>query len=208
MKFTQWFTIALFLLNTQYSIAQNFDIDLLKQINGNETKFKNDVLKATAQSVSVVNIVAPLALLTTGLIKHDKQLQKNAAYMAGGYLFSAVVTHGLKRTIQRQRPFDKYTFIIKRDEGGSYSFPSGHTSAAFYAATSLSILYPKWYVIAPSMLWASTVGYARMYQGVHYPTDVLAGAIVGAGSAWVAYKAQQWVNKKKANKPRAAAVSL
>ena len=208
MKFTQWFTIALFLLNTQYSIAQNFDIDLLKQINGHETDFKNDVLKATAQSVSVVNIVAPLALLTTGLIKHDKQLQKNAAYMAGGYLFSAVVTHGLKRTIQRQRPFDKYTFIIKRDEGGSYSFPSGHTSAAFYAASFLSILYPKWYVIAPSMLWASTVGYARMYQGVHYPTDVLAGAIVGAGSAWVAYKAQQWVNKKKANKPKAAAVSL
>ena len=208
MKFTQWFTIALFLLNTQYSIAQNFDIDLLKQINGNETKFKNDVLKATAQSVSVVNIVAPLALLTTGLIKHDKQLQKNAAYMAGGYLFSAVVTHGLKRTIQRQRPFDKYSFIVKRDEAGSYSFPSGHTSAAFYAASFLSILYTKWYVIAPSMLWASTVGYARMYQGVHYPTDVLAGAIVGAGSAWVAYKAQQWVNKKKANKPRAAAVSL
>ena len=208
MKFTQWFTIALFLLNTQYSIAQNFDINLLKQINGNETKFKNDVLKATAQSVTVVNIVAPLALLTTGLIKHDKQLQKNAAYMAGGYLFSAVVTHGLKRTIQRQRPFDKYTFIIKRDEGGSYSFPSGHTSAAFYAASFLSILYPKWYVIAPSMLWASTVGYARMYQGVHYPTDVLAGAIVGAGSAWVAYKAQQWVNKKKVNKPKAAAVTL
>ena len=208
MKFCQWFTIALFLLNTQYSIAQNFDIDLLKQINGHETDFKNDVLKATAQSVSVVNIVAPLALLTTGLIKHDKQLQKNAAYMAGGYLFSAVVTHGLKRTIQRQRPFDKYTFIIKRDEGGSYSFPSGHTSAAFYAASFLSILYPKWYVIAPSMLWASTVGYARMYQGVHYPTDVLAGAIVGAGSAWVAYKAQQWVNKKKVNKPKAAAVTL
>jgi membrane-associated phospholipid phosphatase len=54
------------------------------------------------------------------------------------------------------------------------------------------------------MLWASTVGYARMYQGVHYPTDVLAGAIVGAGSAWVTYKAQQWVNKRKGNKAKNA----
>jgi membrane-associated phospholipid phosphatase len=208
MKYSKWLTIALFFLYTQHCFAQNFDIDLLKQINGHETAFKNDFFKGVGQSVTVVNIAAPLAIFTAGLVKHDKQLQKNAAYMVGGYLLSAAVTHGLKRTIQRPRPFEKYLYIVKRDEGGGYSFPSGHTSAAFYAATSLSISYPKWYVIVPSMLWASAVGYGRMYQGVHYPTDVLAGAIVGAGSAWLTYKAQQWVNKKKANKPKAASVTL
>jgi membrane-associated phospholipid phosphatase len=200
MKCFKWFAIAVVFFGFNQCCAQNFDIDLLKQINGHETAFKNDFFKGVGQSVTVVNIAAPLAILTAGLVKHDKQLQKNAAYMVGGYLLSAAVTHGLKIVIQRQRPFEKYPFIVKRDEGGGYSFPSGHTSAAFYAATSLSILYPKWYVIAPSMLWASTVGYGRMYQGVHYPTDVLAGAIVGAGSAWVAYKAQKWIDKKKAKK--------
>jgi membrane-associated phospholipid phosphatase len=209
MKYSKWLPIALFFLYTQPSFAQNFDIDLLKQINGHETAFKNDFFKAVGQSVTVVNIAAPLGILTAGLVKHDLQLQKKAAYMVGGYILSAAVTQGLKRTIQRQRPFEKYSFIVKRDDGGSYSFPSGHTSAAFYAATSLSILYPKWYVIVPSMLWASTAGYGRMYQGVHYPTDVLAGAVVGAASAWVTYKAQQWVNKKKANKiPSATPAAL
>ena len=200
MKYSKWVPILLLIFFTQHSTAQNVDIDLLKQINGNETAFKNYFFKAVGQSITIVNIAAPLAILTAGLVKHDKQLQKNAAYMAGGYILSAAVTQGLKRTIQRQRPFEKYSFIVKRDDGGGYSFPSGHTSAAFYAATSLSILYPKWYVIAPAMLWASTAGYGRMYQGVHYPTDVLGGALVGAASAWVTYKAQQWVNKKKANK--------
>ena len=83
----------------------------------------------------------------------------------------------------------------------SYSFPSGHTSSAFCTATSLSLLFPKWYVAVPSYLYAATVGYARMYQGVHYPSDVLVGALVGAGSAWISYKVEKWMDKKhKQNK--------
>ena len=52
-------------------------------------------------------------------------------------------------------------------------------------ATSLSVKYPKWYVIAPSALWACSVGVSRMNEGVHYPSDVLAGAAIGAGCAVV-----------------------
>jgi membrane-associated phospholipid phosphatase len=52
--------------------------------------------------------------------------------------------------------------------------------AAFALATSLSLSYPKCYIIVPSFAWASSVGYSRMDLGVHYPSDVLAGAIVGA----------------------------
>ena len=48
-----------------------------------------------------------------------------------------------------------------------------------------------------------------MYQGVHYPTDVLVGAIVGAGSAWLAYTAEKWYSKKyNKNKQPVASVFL
>ncbi len=185
------------------TFAQNFDINLVKSINQNESTFKNNFFKAATQSVIVFNIAAPVGVFTAGIIKHNKQLQKDAAYMVGGFIVSSAVTIGMKRIVKRDRPFVTYPFIIiKRDVGGDYSFPSGHTSAAFYSATSLSLLFPKWYVIAPSYLYAATVGYARMYQGVHYPTDVLAGAIVGAGSAWLSYKAEKWMAKKHTqNKP-------
>ena len=128
--------------------------------------------------------------------------------MVGGYILNAAVTQGMKRIIQRDRPFVTYSFIIKRDAGGGYSFPSGHTSAAFCTATSLSLLFPRWYVIAPSYLYASAVGYARMYQGVHYPTDVLAGAIVGAGCAWLSFKAEAWMEKKHSPKKAAEPAAL
>lgn len=184
------------------TFAQNFDINLVKSINQNESTFKNNFFKAATQSVIVFNIAAPIGVFTAGIIKHNKQLQKDAAYMVGGFIVSSAVTIGMKRIVKRDRPFVTYPFIIKRDVGGDYSFPSGHTSAAFYSATSLSLLFPKWYVIAPSYLYAATVGYARMYQGVHYPTDVLAGAIVGAGSAWLSYKVEKWMDKKNtSNKP-------
>ena len=179
-----------------HALAQNVDINLLKSINQSETTFKNNFFKASAESVTIFNIAAPVGLLTAGIIRHDKQLKKEALYVAGGFVVSSIVTQSMKRIIQRDRPFVTYPFIVKRDVGGSYSFPSGHTSAAFCTATSLSLIFPKWYVIVPSYLYAATVGYSRMYQGVHYPSDVIAGAVVGAGSAWLSYKVEKWMDKK------------
>lgn len=180
--------------------AQNVDIDLLKSINQNTSAFKNDYSNVISKSVTPVTIAAPVGMFVAGWAGKNKKLQLDAAYFAGGYILSAIITHGTKRIVQRDRPFVTYSFIEKRDDGGSYSFPSGHTSSAFQSATALSILYPKWYVIVPSYLWASSVGWARMYQGVHYPSDVLVGAMVGAGSAWVAYKVRKCMDKKMADR--------
>ncbi|UEG50359.1 phosphatase PAP2 family protein [Ferruginibacter lapsinanis] len=185
--------------------AQNIDIDLLKPINKHETDFKNKYLELCASSVTATSMALPVGVFAAGLIKHDKKLQINAAYMMGAYLTSAIITQGTKRIFDRNRPFQDYAFIVKRDdESGGMSFPSGHTSAAFSTATSLSLYYPKWYVIAPAYLYAASVGWARMYQGVHYPTDVLGGAIVGAGSAWLSYKVHQHIDKKNLAKKKSA----
>jgi undecaprenyl-diphosphatase len=99
----------------------------------------------------------------------------------------------MKYSINRQRPYDAYPTIInpytlEKDA----SFPSGHTSTAFALATSMSIQYKKWYVVVPAFAWAGSVGYSRMYLGEHYPTDVLAGAAIGIGSAYLS----EWLNKK------------
>lgn len=178
--------------------AQNIDINILKPVNKKETVFKNKYLELNASSVSALSIGVPAGIAIAGFINNDKQLQKDALYMGGGYIVSAIITQSVKRAVNRKRPFETYSFIIKRDdESGGLSFPSGHTSAAFATATSVALRYRKWYFVTPAYIFAGSVAWARMYQGVHYPSDVLAGAFVGTASAWLSYKAQtKWFVKK------------
>ena len=115
-------------------------------------------------------------------------------------LIGVILGNGvMKNVIARPRPYDFDPTLAHRLAWGEmttdYSFPSGHTAAAFSLATSLSITYPKWYVIAPSAVWACGVGFARMNQGVHYPSDVLTGAAIGVGCAFANVYINRWLNK-------------
>lgn len=202
-QFKSLFLVIAFLAAGFNLFAQNADIDLLKSINKNETSFKNKYLELNASSVTVVSIAVPAGMAIAGFINHDQKLKMDALYTGAAFLTSSVVTRVTKSITNKQRPFEKYPFIVKRDdEAGGLSFPSGHTSAAFCTATSLALRYRKWYVIAPAYLFAGSVGWARMYQGVHYPSDVLAGALVGSCSAWLGYKAQKWITRKAEQKKK------
>jgi membrane-associated phospholipid phosphatase len=197
LQAVRFFFAFLFLLVFDHVKCQNLDVRILQSVYNSESSFKNKFFRADAQGVVVINIAVPVSVFTLGLIKHDKQIQRNGLFIAGAFVLSAIATQGLKAIIKRERPFESYPgYFTDRFDGGGYSFPSGHVSAAFCTATSLSIYFPKWYVVVPAYLWAGSVGWARMYQGVHYPSDVLAGAILGAGSAWAGCVIQKCFEKK------------
>jgi membrane-associated phospholipid phosphatase len=123
-------------------------------------------------------------VLISGLIESDSRTKKNALYIASSTAATYLLNLVIKQLVKRLRPFLTDIHLVPVYRPGEYSFPSGHSSSVFSAVTSFSRAYPKWYVIAPSFLWAASVGYSRMYLGVHYPTDVAAGAILGTGTAF------------------------
>ena len=183
--------------------AQNFDIDLLKKINVQRNIALDPMFKGITNSVTPLTIGAPILMFSAGLIHKDSSLKSKGILLGETLLVNAFITTALKLSIQRDRPFVTYSFIDQQVKAGSWSFPSGHTSSAFALATSLSIAYTKWYVIAPSYLWASSVGYSRMHLGVHYPSDVLAGALVGTGSAFLSNVLNNCIHKKVKEKAQA-----
>ncbi len=172
--------------------SQNLDIRILRSINSPKTLSSDNFFRFVSNSDAFIVVGTPVIMGTVGLMNHDKNLFRNAEVLVGADVLNAGITTLLKYTVNRKRPFITYPDIAKKSKGGSPSFPSGHTSSAFATATSISLSYPKWYIITPLYLWAGTVGYSRMDLGVHYPSDVLAGALIGSGSAWLTW----YVNKK------------
>ena len=191
----RFFLIALFFPASLFS--QNLDINSLRDINVNRNKSLDGTFKAFTNSAAPIAYGTPAVLFGIGLLKKDSAIRRKALYIGTTVLSAAIFTEILKYSINRPRPFVTYPVIEKMTEGGGPSFPSGHTSDAFSFATSVSIAYPKWYIIVPSYAWASVVAYSRMDLGVHYPSDVLAGAIIGAGTAYLNCKIIKWLNKKK-----------
>lgn len=176
--------------------AQNWDINTLHKVNGLDSKFARNYSNVFSKSAPYISIGVPVAMAVYAGIGKDKELLKDAIYIGTSVAEAVVITYGLKYAIGRERPYDRYPDRVDaRSHESSPSFPSGHTAAAFSLATSLSIQYPKWYVIAPSALWACSVGFSRMNEGVHYPSDVAAGAVIGAGCAVANIYVNRWLNK-------------
>ncbi|MEI7676689.1 MAG: phosphatase PAP2 family protein, partial [Bacteroidales bacterium] len=170
MKSILTFLFLLIMSSTTLS-AQNIDINIVKEINGNRSQFKDDAFKAITGSVTPIMIATPILMDIVGQITEDPDLKEKFTLFAGTMLSMGASTVVMKAAFNRPRPFEAYpNDITKLTDGGGGSFPSGHTSAAFATATVLSITYPKWYVIAPAYTWASLVGYSRIYLGVHYPS--------------------------------------
>ncbi len=196
LKYTIITLLLLWLPQSKLS-AQNADIELLQRINSNDSEFWRGYSKAISNTTTYVSLTTIAGVATTGLIKNDKQLLRDALYLGVNLGTNALFTYSLKNSFKRPRPGITYPAqITMYEDVSSLSFPSGHTSEAFSTATALSLKYPEWYIIAPAYLWAGSVGYSRMNLGVHYPSDVLAGALLGTGTAFLTFKVNEWLNRQ------------
>lgn len=86
--------------------------------------------------------------------------------------------------------------LVNGECGGLYGFVSSHASNSFNVALlSLMFIKKRWFTII-IILWASVIGYSRIYLGVHYPGDVICGAILGALIGWGCYKLYELTDNK------------
>ena len=179
--------IAVTMVLVTDAAAQDLDFRVLQQIESHRTPAMTHVMSWTSNSLVLAPAV-PIGMMGAGWAADNRDLLRSGCVTGISFVTALALTEGLKWTVQRPRPYVEWPDDLHpvRTTFG-YSFPSGHTSPTFATATSLSLCYPKWYVVVPSMLWAAGVGFSRLYLGVHYPSDVLTGALVGTASALLAY---------------------
>lgn len=106
-----------------------------------------------------------------------------------------------KNTFQRLRPCHEPALqglihLFNGECGGLYGFVSSHASNSFnVAALTLLLIKRRWYT-AGIIAWASVIGYSRIYLGVHYPGDVICGAMLGALIGWACFKLYSLTDQK------------
>lgn len=135
-------------------------------------------------------LVIVYCLLRPGNWKHRLLIIGSVALLF--LLSDFVVSSFIKNVICRPRPSHDPAVMsllsyVNDYRGGAYGFPSNHASNGFATATFLALLFRNRWVTLSAFLWAVGSCYSRMYLGVHYPTDILCGALLGTLFAFLVF---------------------
>lgn len=173
----------------QVELPNGFDQALLQSIYSLDSGLSTAFFGSTDRIAYPVIFGIPVVSLV--LMATDSGVSNNeAAQLTISWVGAAGMSTVLKHLVKRGRPYTavsgispKITYVGARGLSETASFPSGHAALSFAMATSISLLHPRWEVFVPSAFVASSISLSRIWLGVHYPSDVLAGAGLGIGTA-------------------------
>lgn len=181
----------------------SIDVKIFRTFNNIESKFVHTLIGITNRSIVPASIGTPAGLFTISRINKNHYDESSAVLLALSEITNEAFTQALKYSVRRNRPYRTLNGVNLSDTSsvsGTYSFPSGHSSGSFVIATLLTLRYPdKPVLISGLYTWATIVSLGRMYWGVHYPSDVFTGMLVGAGSAALIYSLRKPIIKAKNN---------
>lgn len=151
---------------------------------------RNDLLDQLAIVYTTMGDAGLLWILLSVAMLFHKSTRKAGVLALAAMALGALCTNlAVKPLVARPRPWlDVAGLIPLIGEPDPYSFPSGHTCAAFAAGMIWVRALPLRGMRILSAVLAVCMGLSRLYVGVHYPTDVIASALIGSGCAWLVWK--------------------
>lgn len=180
-------------------MAEQIDQQLFLFLNSANSPFWDKVMLFL--SMKVVWAPLYLAILIYLGMKYKRKFWLILVFIILAVVLADQTSVLIKNSFDRPRPCYESSLqglvrLVSASCGGAYGFVSSHASNSFNVALlSLMFLKKRWFT-AGILLWASIVSYSRIYLGVHYPGDVLCGAMLGALIGWSVYKLYQVTDKK------------
>ena len=181
------------------SMLEQLDQQLFLFLNSANSPFWDKVMFILSMKV----VWAPLYLVI--LIYLGKKYKRKFRIIILFVILAVALTDQtaliIKYSFDRLRPCHEPSLqglvhMVKGECGGKFGFVSSHAANSFNVALlSLMFIKKRWYSVS-IIFWAAIVSYSRIYLGVHYPGDVLSGAILGALIGWSVYKLYEMTDKR------------
>lgn len=167
-------------------LLENFDVNMFKIINEGHTPFLDDVMYWISHKLTWIPLYALLLFLCFRAYGWKGALTAGLAAGLCVLITDQLSVHAFKEVFQRYRPchhleYKGIVHLVNDHCGGQYGFVSSHAANMFGIAFLIGNLLRHKYAMILTLLlvWAALIGYSRVYLGVHYPADVLVGALVG-----------------------------
>ena len=153
-----------------------FERDILLWIH---THLRIDALTPVMRFLSLLGDKGLFWIALTLVLLLFRRTRRLGVYCAASMVLTFLIVNcAIKPLIARTRPYDLFSEIqILAHAEHDFSFPSGHSANSFAVAWILYRMAPKKYGI-PAVVLAALIAFSRLYVGVHYPTDVLAGIVI------------------------------
>ncbi len=180
-----------------------FDIHILYELKKTRSPLQTSFFRTISDINNPVCLGVPAALFLIGWIRKIRARRLNALQVIETIALSQTLSFSLKLLFGRLRPQLWDTSFVPIVYAINKSFPSGHTTEAFAMATALTLIGFKWYIILPAYTWAVLIAYSRMYLGVHFPTDILGGILLGTVSSLIIWRINKWIRARKREKDQA-----
>ena len=170
-----------------------FEIGILDSI---QNIFRCNVLDVICPIITALGDYGLFWIILSVVLICIKKTRKIGLLMIAALIINLVLCNGiLKHAVNRTRPYivnPDAPLIYKRPHDSS--FPSGHTSASFSCAFVLMFEKIKYWI--PAIILSAMIGFTRLYLYMHYPTDVVAGILVGLISGYLSYKLMNTIYNK------------
>ena len=180
-------------------MLERLDQQLFLFLNSLHSPFWDQVMHTV--SGRIIWIALYLAILIFLGMKYKRKFLVILLFIIIAATFSDQASVLVKNLVQRLRPcyepaIQGLVHLYKEECGGRYSFVSSHATNSFDVAfLSLLFIRKRWFTLS-IILWALIIGYSRIYLGVHYPGDVIAGSILGVLIGWGVIELYRFIDRK------------
>lgn len=167
------------------------EVEILRGIQSISNPFLDILFEGITICGEQIVLIAIMSIIYWTI---DKRFGEYLAYSA---LTSVLLNNSIKDIFKMKRPIGEEGIRTLRPQTATgYSFPSGHTqgAASFYGAIAIYLKRNIYYIISAFIILL--VGFSRLYLGVHYPKDVIVGAILGVSVSLFSYYLFNKINNK------------